>query len=206
MSLQAHWDEVYRSKSDAQMSWFQMEPRISLELIRSAAPDLGSRIVDVGGGSSALVKRLLEMGYRAITVVDLSRAALERSKVALGERAGELRWVCADITEGPELGEVDVWHDRAAFHFLVEEGPRQRYRGLAERTIRVGGTLIVGGFALDGPVSCSGLRVRRSDAAGLAEEFGPAFVLRRSVREVHTTPWGKAQPFEFAVLERVADV
>ena len=85
-------------------------------------------MIDVGGGSSVLVDRLLEMSFDRIAVLDLSRTALRRAKARLGGRAAGVEWIEADVTAVEGVGEFDVWHDRAVFHFLTDEKDRDRYR------------------------------------------------------------------------------
>lgn len=159
-------------------------------------------VIDVGGGTSVLVDRLLDAGY-ALTVLDISQGALDRARQRLGVRASQVRWVAADVTAVEDLGPFDVWHDRAVFHFLTDPGDRRKYIALAERSIRVGGHLVIGTFALDGPEKCSGLLVERYDGKKLAAELGKGFNLKKELGEKHLTPLGKPQQFHYAVFERV---
>jgi SAM-dependent methyltransferase len=195
-----HWDSVYASKSDAELSWTQAEPATSLALIEEVCPS--GRVIDVGGGTSLLAERLLDRGY-AVTVLDISEAAIERARQRLGDRATHARWMVADVTAGPDMGTFDVWHDRAVFHFLTASGDRAAYRALLARTVLVGGHAAIATFALDGPERCSGLEVRRYDGPALAAELGPRFHLIKSVPELHRTPWNAAQSFQYSLFERV---
>jgi 2-polyprenyl-3-methyl-5-hydroxy-6-metoxy-1,4-benzoquinol methylase len=86
-----HWDRVYGNKGEFQVSWFQDDPALSLELIRSAAPSLESAIIDIGGGAARLVDALLAHDYRDVTVLDLSEAAIGISQARLGGRAERVR-------------------------------------------------------------------------------------------------------------------
>jgi len=200
-NVKEHWDRVFTTKDDAEVSWTQPEPALSLSLVAAVCPPPG-KVIDVGGGTSALAGRLLDAGY-TVAVLDISEAGLARARNRLGERAGNIRWITADITSGPRLGEFDVWHDRAVFHFLTSPEERRNYVELAAATIPIGGHLIVGTFALDGPEKCSGLPVERYDGQKLAREFGRCFSLKRETRETHLTPWGTPQNFTFAVFERI---
>src|SRR5579864_5365278 len=197
----AHWEEVYISKPETGVSWYQAEPRLSLELIRAVAPG-GGRIVDVGGGASVLVDRLLDLPFERIAVLDISETALGKAKSRLGERAGRVEWIVADIAGTHDIGTFDVWHDRAVFHFLTETADRRRYVELARRTLPEGGHLIVASFADDGPKRCSDLDVCRYNATSLAAELGKDFSLVREARESHTTPWGSQQAFFHGVFRR----
>ncbi len=197
-----HWETVYATKAETSVSWYQEEPRLSLELIRAVAPAEGGRIIDVGGGASVLVDRLLELPFEEIAVLDISATALDRAKARLGERAERVRWVVADVTEVPELGTFDVWHDRAVFHFLTDPADRRRYVELARKTVPEGGHLVIATFADDGPKQCSNLDVCHYNARSLADELGEGFTLVREARESHTTPWGSSQPFFYGVFRR----
>ena len=143
-----HWETVYASKSDAELSWTQAEPLTSLSLIEEVCA--AGRVIDVGGGVSVLAERLLERGY-SVTVLDISQTALERARKRLGDRANEIHWMVADVTANPDLGFCDVWHDRAVFHFLIAAAERAAYTALLARTVPVGGHAVIATFALDGP-------------------------------------------------------
>ncbi|MCI4350310.1 MAG: class I SAM-dependent methyltransferase [Thermoplasmata archaeon] len=202
MSRRKHWESIYRTKGEGELSWHQDDPTLSLRLIRDVVGD-DDRVIDVGGGTSTLGARLADDGRRKVVVVDLANAAIQRSRKRSGPGNHPVRWMRADITDVPRLGRFDVWHDRAVFHFLTNPGDRRAYVELARRTIPVGGHVILATFALDGPETCSGLDVRRYDGRRLESEFAPGFLLVREVREVHRTPWGVRQPFTYVVLRRV---
>lgn len=196
----AHWQQVYQTKPDAETSWYQDEPRVSMDLIRSCALP-GGKVIDIGGGSSLLGGRLVAAGFDA-AVLDISAAAVERAKIRNGVAAIRIRWIVADVTEVDDLGQFDVWHDRAVFHFLTNVEDRRRYASLATRSVMPGGHLVIGTFAMDGPEKCSGLPVERYDDRKLLEVFAPAFTMVRSFHDTHLTPWGKAQSFCFAVMQK----
>ncbi len=197
-----HWEAVYRDKPDAGLSWRQEDPALSFSLaLRLAGP--ADAVVDIGAGESALAGRLARAGYGAVTALDISASAIERARARAGGGADAVRWVVGDVLAAPDLGAAALWHDRAVFHFLTDEQDRRRYAALAAQTVIPGGHAVIAAFALDGPERCSGLPVRRYSAEALAKEFAPAFELVSSERETHTTPWGKDQPFTYAVLRRV---
>lgn len=200
---QAHWERVYSTKAEMGVSWYQSEPRRSLELIGGAGPARGGRIIDIGGGASVLVDRLLELPFEEIAVLDISATALGKARARLGKRAERVRWIVGDVTEGRELGMFDVWHDRAAFHFLTEPDDRRSYAGFARRTVREGGHVIIAAFADDGPKRCSDLDVCRYNARSLSAELGEGFSLVREAREIHTTPWGAEQAFIYGAFQRL---
>jgi rhodanese-related sulfurtransferase/SAM-dependent methyltransferase len=197
-----HWDGVFGGRADAELSWFQSDPELSVRLVEEASSSRTARVVDVGAGTSFLVDRLLDAGFAHVTVLEVSGTAVDRVRARLGARAGTVRWIVGDVTDVEDLGEVDVWHDRASFHFLTDPADRSRYLWLARRTIVVEGTMILATFAPDAPPRCSGLEVRRYDVDGLAREVGDGFALIDSAHELHVTPTGVRQPFTYAVFRR----
>jgi len=199
---QTHWQRVYQTKGEQEVSWSQQDPQPSLGLIEKFARDTRASVIDVGGGASRLVDALRLRGFEAVTVLDLSQAALDAANARLGEDAANVRWVAADITRWQAPAPFDIWHDRAAFHFLVEAGDRQAYLDRLREGVKAGGHAIIATFALDGPEKCSGLPVQRYDPSSLSETIGPAFELVEHHRHRHTTPWGAVQSFQFSVLRR----
>jgi SAM-dependent methyltransferase len=200
VKLKDHWESVYTSKRDEELSWTQAEPRTSLSLISKVCPS--GRVIDIGGGTSLLAERLLDRGY-SVAVLDISETAIDRARQRLGARANQIRWIVADVTVAPDLGTFDVWHDRAVFHFLIGPADRAAYTALLVRTVPVGGHAVIATFALDGPEKCSGLEVRRYDGPMLAAELGPRFELLESVPEMHAAPLGKPQSFQHSLFQRV---
>jgi ubiquinone/menaquinone biosynthesis C-methylase UbiE len=202
LDRQSHWQNVYQTKGEQQVSWSQPSPEPSLGLIEKFAPGKGADIVDIGGGASRLVDALRERGYGNITVLDLSEAALQRAKARLGADAASVQWVAADATKWQPLQAFDIWHDRAAFHFLVDPGDREAYLARLHRGVKRGGHAIIATFALDGPEKCSGLAVQRYDHVTLGAALGVAFELVHHQPHHHVTPWGAAQSFQFSVFRR----
>lgn len=200
---QAHWDQVWSTKAADAVSWFQAEAEPSLGAIVSLGLPPDAPILDAGGGASRLVDALIERGFADLTVLDISDAALAVARERLGERATRVHWRAADITGWTPPPRYRVWHDRAVFHFLTEPEQRAGYRRALERGLAPGGYAIIATFAADGPERCSGLPVRRYDAAGLAAEIGPGFRLVRHWRQDHLTPGGAAQAFQWCVFERI---
>ncbi|MGY8707203.1 class I SAM-dependent methyltransferase [Bradyrhizobium sp. 18BD] len=197
-----HWDNVYATKGEAEVSWFQGSPAISLDMIRAANPDHRAAIIDIGGGVSRLVDALLQDGYRDIAVLDLSAKALDAAKKRLGQAASAVDWIVADATAWQPAKIYDVWHDRAAFHFLTDPRDRAAYVERLRSAVAPGGHVIIATFALDGPEKCSGLPVQRHDSASLAAELGPEFELVETRREMHHTPWHSTQAFQFSRFRR----
>jgi SAM-dependent methyltransferase len=200
---QPYWENVYRTKGERDVSWFEESPAISLDLIHAAGIRADASIIDIGGGTSRLVDALLDEGFEDITVLDLSNEALAQSKTRLGARSSKVRWVVADVTTWEPSQTFDVWHDRATFHFLTDESDRAAYAERVLRAVRPGGHVIIGTFALDGPERCSGLPVVRHDAASLGQMLGSSFELTESRNHVHQTPTGSIQRFQFSRFRRL---
>lgn len=203
MDRTQHWESVYQSKNSTEVSWFEADPKQSLGLILHVAGEARGRVLDVGGGQSFLVDRLLDVGFKQVSVVDISPTAIEATKARLGERAAQVEWIVADITQRDGFGEFDIWHDRAVFHFIVDPDDRKHYVDLLKRTLPYGGHFIVGTFAIGGPEKCSGLPICQYDAATMQAELGPSFEPVECSEYLHTTPTGKLQQFFFGVYKRV---
>jgi SAM-dependent methyltransferase len=202
MERREHWDRIYRRSAPTELSWYQPAPTVSLELIRRVAPDLDAPIIDVGGGASTLVDGLLDAGYRNVTVLDLSDAALAVARGRLGARAASVQWIEADVLAAPfGPSAYVVWHDRAVFHFLTDVKERSAYVATAHAAVRCGGHVIVAGFAPDGPARCSGLQVVRYSPDAMHAQFGSGFRLLDSVRDEHHTPSGRTQAFVYCLCE-----
>jgi ubiquinone/menaquinone biosynthesis C-methylase UbiE len=199
MNRKEHWESIYSTKTAVSLSWYQRHPQRSLDLIKRTGLTRDAKILDVGGGDSTLVDELIALKYSDVTVLDLSRAALDRARARLGEAAsGRVTWLEADIIDAKlPHREFDLWHDRAVFHFLTDPADRNAYIESVERTLRPGGHVVVATFAEDGPTRCSGLPVKRYSAAELHDAFGPAFRLVRSELETHHTPGGVGQHFTY---------
>jgi SAM-dependent methyltransferase len=204
VSRKAHWENVYTTKGENEVSWFQENPAPSLDLIDIARPTPESTIIDIGGGASRLVDSLVARGFEHVTVLDLSEAALVAAKTRLGSKGKNVQWIAADVTRWYPNQTYDVWHDRAAFHFLTDSADRVAYVERLKRATKIGGFVIIGTFAIDGPEKCSGLPVQRYDSKSLSAELGEGFELIHSRRNEHSTPWHSKQRFQFSVFRRNA--
>jgi len=199
---ESHWQKVYLEKGEQEVSWTQVSPEPSLGLIERFAPSRQASIVDIGGGAARLVDALCERGYEAVTVLDLSEAALAGARHRLGPRSASVQWIAADVTTWKPPHAFDLWHDRAAFHFLVDASDRSAYLEHLVSSVKAGGHAIIATFALDGPEKCSGLPVQRYDPATLSAAIGNAFELVAHQPHRHVTPWGAVQSFQFSVLRK----
>jgi hypothetical protein len=139
-----------------------------------------------------------------LTVLDLSETALAAARARIGDEARNVEWIVADVTKWTPARQYDIWHDRAAFHFLTDPDDRAAYVSRLKSALRPGGQAIIGTFALDGPEKCSGLPVQRYDGASLQTMLGSEFTILEQRRETHTTPWGSTQSFQFTRFQRAA--
>ncbi|MGA0342909.1 MAG: class I SAM-dependent methyltransferase [Arenicellales bacterium] len=195
INRKTHWERVYSEKSVDQVSWFQHEPRRSLELIESSSTAKDAPIIDVGAGASVLVDQLLLNGYTNLSVLDISKNALDISRRRLGKRATEVAWLVDDVTAFQPGRAFALWHDRAVFHFLTEPSQQAAYRSTLMRALASGGQAIIGTFAVDGPLRCSGLEIAQYDASRMQAVMGADFTLLQESRESHVTPFGSTQNF-----------
>jgi 2-polyprenyl-3-methyl-5-hydroxy-6-metoxy-1,4-benzoquinol methylase len=200
MNTQKHWEKVYREKLPQAVSWYRPHLETSLALIEKAAPERAVSIIDVGGGESTLVDDLLAAGYQNITVLDVSQTAIDVTKQRIGLASAAVQWIAADIlTCELASNAYDVWHDRAAFHFLTAIDQRAAYVRQVARAVKPGGYVLVGTYGPEGPTKCSGLEVVRYDAESLHAEFGVRFRLLDSTNELHDTPFGTTQQFLYCL-------
>ena len=201
-NLKAHWETVYSTKTPQEVSWTQEKPAISLDFISSFKLDKSASIIDIGGGDSLLVDFLLDLGYTNISVLDISAHAIERAKVRLGDKASLVTWIVSDINEyQPEIT-YDLWHDRAAFHFLTAPSDIRRYASLVSNHAK---NLVIGTFSKDGPLKCSGLEITQYDEVSLGDLFkAEGFECIETKREDHQTPFGSTQNFVFASFSEVS--
>ena len=202
MSRREHWNRVYQTRAPDSVSWYQRRPDVSLELIAASGIAKDAGIIDIGGGASMLVVHLLDLGYSNLAVLDVSGAALDASRSRLGARAGGIEWFEADATAFEPPHRYALWHDRAAFHFLTSAADRAGYTATLRKTLKPGGAVIIATFAPEGPPKCSGLDVVRYGEQAIAAELGAEFALHEVRREVHITPGGAEQRFNYFRFER----
>lgn len=202
MDRKEHWENVYQTKSPLEVSWYQREPEASVALIDRARIDPAAPVIDVGGGASVLVDRLLARGFKAVSVLDVSGKALAHARTRLGDRANAVEWLEGDVTQFRPLHRFQLWHDRAVFHFLTDPADRRAYVKALTEGLEPDGHLIIATFAIGGPTKCSGLDICQYDAARMSAELGPEFELQEEVGETHATPAGKEQRFIFLRYRR----
>ncbi len=198
------WEKVYGERKPDEVSWFQVDPTRSLALLQAAGLAKDAAFIDVGGGASVLVDRLLSLGYTDLSVLDISAKALDYAKERLDEKAPSIHWIEADATAFAPPKAYDLWHDRAVFHFLTAPEDRAKYLGALRKGLRIGGTLVLAAFAADGPEKCSGLPVCRYGQEAIVAELGRGFELVGSAQETHRTPWDTEQRFNYFRFMRLS--
>lgn len=198
-TLKQHWETVYETKQPNQVSWTQEVPHTSLDFINSFRLPLDASIIDIGGGDSRLVDHLLNLGYTKISVLDISSKSIEKAKVRLGEKAELVNWIVSDINEFKPTEKYDLWHDRAAFHFLTQENEIDRYIELVSEHAE---NIIIATFSVDGPHRCSGLEVQQYDENSMKNKFEKGgFKNIECKRFDHITPSSAIQNFIFCAFK-----
>ena len=196
-----HWETVYQTKAADAVSWYRPHLDTSLALIERAMPDRAGALIDIGGGESTLVDDLLARGYRELTVLDISAAAIAVARQRLGDAANGVTWLASDIMQADLPAQrFGLWHDRALFHFLTHAEQRVAYAERLLHALKPGGHAIIATFGPQGPAKCSGLDTVRYDAASLQRELGPRFALIEHRTELHHTPFDTTQQFVYGLF------
>lgn len=201
-SYKEHWENVFTTKAEDEVSWFQPYPKTSMEFVELFNLPLNANIIDIGGGDSHFVDALLDKGYKNVYVLDISANAIERAKERLGVKASKVHWIVSDATEFDPPVRFDFWHDRAAFHFLTTEDAIYKYVSIAEDAIKKDGYLILGTFSENGPKKCSGLEIKQYSEASMSARFEVAFDRIKCIQVDHTTPFNTVQNFLFCSFKR----
>lgn len=200
-----HWENIYSTKELENCSWFQPTPITSLEFIEQSGISKSSKIIDIGGGDSFLADSLLEKGYTDISVLDISEAALERAKQRIGDKSNQVKWIVGDAASFIPSEKYDLWHDRAAFHFLTDQNDVNNYAIAAKNALKETGVLIVGTFSENGPKKCSGIEIKQYSEEGLSKVFENGFKRLKCVNVDHPTPFNTTQNFTFCSFQKSPD-
>ena len=199
---EAHWQKIYTTKQLNEVSWYQQTPTTSLEYFSQLDIPLNASIIDVGGGDSFLVDHLLNLGYTNITILDISLAAIIRAKERLAEKNSLVKWIVNDFVHFKPEEKYDVWHDRAAFHFLTDAEEINQYKKITSNHISKNGYLIVGTFSKEGPTKCSGINIQQYSKEDLEQTFSENFNLQSSQFINHSTPFNTIQQFIFCCFQK----
>jgi len=202
MDLKEHWEKIYNTKQFEETSWYQQKPEYSLEIIRSLGLSPEANIIDIGGGNSFLADHLSELGYVNIHVLDISAKALQDSQNRLGAKAEKINWIESDVTSFKPDTSFELWHDRAALHFLTEDKQVEDYVSVLKNSLKIGAYCLLSVFSENGPDKCSGIAIRKYATSDLEELLEPDFDTVRLENRDHTTPWGAKQNFSTGLYRR----
>jgi len=197
-----HWDHIYSSKNENDVSWYQEYPKTSMDLINKYSTDKSISIIDIGSGRSKTLKNLIEQEYDDLTYLDISKEACFKSKISLGKKQDLVQWHVDNVLDFKTKKNFSIWHDRAVFHFLISKEDVIKYKQVAIKNIVKGGYLILGTFSENGPEKCSGLEVSRYSAESISEVFKPEFKLVESFTTDHKTPFNTTQNFLFSIFKK----
>ncbi len=203
MDRKNHWEKIYQTKQFTEVSWYQQKPETSLDFIKELKVSLFDKIIDIGEGDSYFVDYLLTMGFRNVTVLDISASAIERAKARLGEKASNVKWIVSDITKFEPTEQYDFWHDRAAFHFLTAEEDIEKYLNIANKAISEKGRLVLGTFSESGPTKCSGIEIKQYTKERMVETLNKFFNKIKCITIDHKTPFDTVQNFVFCSFNKL---
>lgn len=203
LSRHQHWENIYKTSRPDELSWFQAVPATSLDFVKKFHLPANARIIDIGGGDSRFADALLDLGYRDITVLDISETAIEKAKQRLGKKAEDVKWIVADATTFQPAEKYDFWHDRATFHFLTEEKEIDRYIDTIRENINPEGVLVIGTFSNKGPKKCSGYEIKQYSETTMTERLKKFFKKIRCIRVDHQTPFNTIQNFIFCSFKKI---
>ena len=203
MEKKKHWENIYQTKNIDGVSWYQETPYESIELIKKFSTTDSDMIIDIGCGKSFLADNLLKLNYKNITLVDISLNALKEVKERLNNKS--LNFIETDVLNLKLERTFDIWHDRAVFHFITNKKSVEKYISLCNEYIGEGGKLIIGTFAEDGPLKCSGLEIKRYSVENLKELFKENFEFIEGFKKLHCTPFDTQQSFTFCVFRKITN-
>ncbi len=198
-----HWDNIYSTKELKDTSWYQPTPTTSLDFLKQFGISTTAKIIDVGGGDSFLVDNLLNLGYKDITVLDISGASLNRAKQRLGDKAKEVKWIVADAASFKPTEQYDFWHDRAAFHFLTDDKEINNYINTIRQSITPEGVLVIGTFSEQGPKKCSGIEIKQYSETTMTDRLKKFFEKIKCITINHKTPFNTIQSFIFCSFKKL---
>ena len=200
--LKSHWENIYSSKNEDGVSWFQEYPKTSINLIEKYSSNKSISIIDIGSGRSRILKNLIENEYENLTYLDISQEASFKSKISLGNKQDLVQWHVVNVLDFNADNNFAIWHDRAVFHFLISKDDVEKYKQVALKNIVQGGYLILGTFSENGPEKCSGLNVSRYSPESLKKIFNPEFKMIESFTIDHKTPFDTSQNFLFSIFKK----
>ena len=202
MTKKAHWENVFATKQENEVSWYQSKPETSIDFFVKYQIPKEAHIIDIGGGDSYLIDHLLAMGYTNLFLLDISENAIQRIKTRLGDKASQVTFIVSDVLDFAPGVKFDVWHDRASFHFLTTEKEIAAYQKLVANSVTKNGYLFIGTFSENGPLKCSGLEITQYSEAKFKDLFNTDFELNTSFTQDHQTPFNTIQNFIFCSFQK----
>ena len=202
MNKKEHWENVFSTKQEMDVSWYLKVPQTSIDFFVKNAIPKEAAIIDIGGGDSYLIDNLLELGYTNLYLLDISAHAVNRIKNRLGTNADKVNFIVSDVLDFKPETTFDVWHDRASFHFLTSSDDIAKYEAIVTNAMNANGYLFLGTFSEEGPLKCSGLEITQYSKAKFASIFGSAFDTISCFTENHQTPFGTTQNFIFCTFKK----
>lgn len=197
-----HWEKVFTTKAENEVSWYQTKPEISIQLIQACKLPKDAKIIDIGGGDSYLIDSLLELGYTNLYLLDISESAIDRSKKRLGVNADKVTFIVSDVLDFEPTEKFDAWHDRASFHFLTNESDIAKYKAIVSNALNSNGNFVLGTFSTNGPLKCSGLDISQYSVENLLDLFEEEFEMENCFTEDHETPFDTVQNFIFSHFKK----
>tara|TARA_R110000850_G_scaffold18580_4_gene57199 strand:- start:344765 stop:345382 length:618 start_codon:yes stop_codon:yes gene_type:complete len=193
-----HWEKVFTTKTETEVSWFQKKPETSIQLIQALKLPKDAKIIDIGGGDSYLIDSLIELGFTNLYLLDISENAILRSKNRLGAKADKVAFIVSDILDFKPTEKFDAWHDRASFHFLTDESDILKYKAIVSEALTSNGSFVLGTFSTEGPLKCSGLDISQYSVEKILDLFEDTFEMENCFTEDHETPFETTQNFIFS--------
>ena len=201
MNSKLHWENIYKTKEIDGVSWYQETPTDSLNLIKRFSNNKKDKIIDIGCGKGFLVDNLININYQNITLVDISANALEEVKTRV--KNDNVNYIESNVLDFSTETNFDIWHDRAVFNFITDKKGSAKYISNCHTYINKDEVLIIGAFAEDGPLKCSGLEIKRYSIKNLETLFSENFELVKGFKMSHKTPFDTQQKFTFCVFRKI---
>ena len=198
----SHWENVFATKTETEVSWFQENPKTSVNFIKEFDLPKNSKIIDIGGGDSYFIDALLDLGFTNLYLLDISAKAIERIKDRLGEKSKKVTFIVSDILDFKSEITFDFWHDRASFHFLTQKNQIEKYATIVSKSIAKNGKMIIGTFSENGPKKCSALDITQYSETKMCEVFEGDFDKINCFTEDHKTPFDTIQNFIFCSFNK----
>lgn len=198
-----HWENIYKNKRLNKATWYESTPETSLRFLNELNLSKKAKIIDIGGGDSLLVDNLLDLGYKNITVLDISEEAINTAKKRLGNKTTNVKWIVSDVLTFEPTEKYDFWHDRAAFHFLTEKHEIENYVDIVQQNTNSESLLVLGTFSKEGPKKCSGIEIKQYSETSMEELLKRFFIKKKCFTIDHKTPRDTFQNFIFCSFKRL---